>query len=775
MTSPQKSPSLGPSVPCLQANSDAQPPAEHGAATHHDSEDTSRVPPRWLQPTETGQPLPGSVGPWEALVASEAYNAQGWSTDFVVTTPNAKWVPEIAVAHSEITTFDDGRWGRHEYSRWPQQFTRDAFHIHCIPVKPRRNGPRDVLWRTLCRLDWKPFSCGVVGLGFLDKELEKQLATEVEDAIKRFRKCPSDDKGWNEIGKFLVVCVRHALDRLRSLPAVPGVIISLAAHVQRLTLELYGLIEWLEKVRMRVKEQVDCRLAVLDVLGAYTSDPSVAQMLHRAGVPVWLLQPYGDHLVIYQTVVPRDIPPDFSKRPSYPRLVLAKRDLSGALNLPGEWRRAMTTVVRRQLCDSRLPELLEDEGNGTLPPTKRLREGAAFLNEDSATVGPAAPSFVLQNSRDARALGHDLPAAPSQSSQSASGSSPKQPSRRTRARHSRRAAAAAMVGDDPTGPPKAASFTMNPFRQFYPSQNVLIPSAWATALSKISPLPQPRASVRYFFAPPWLLDALVGFETNPAKMARYLHQWISIRPFCRVRLFDKTVAGRPLTVSEWRDALWGDYDVNEGAEGNSHPAIGRAKVRHERQANVRRLFGKAQSLPSYRVEAQPLFGNSAISYDSALSDHGVQRRVVWEAHETNWRCELLALDALMTGSNEWTELLRWMRESLVSQVWGSGTSGLDVVPPLDGEERPPTFCWLAPPEEGWESSRPYLCAFVEMLERWPGCPPTLQGTHERLLGCNADEFSRILNFAAEFYTRTFVSKYDRLPTIPVRVSLPPTT
>ena len=147
------------------------------------------------------------MGPFDGLVAAEAYSAQGWRTDFVVTTPNAKWVPEIAVAHSEITTFDDGRWGRHEYSRWPQQFARDAFHIHCIPAEPRSNGPRNILWRTLSRNDWKSFKCGVVGLGFLEKELEKALIGEAEDAIQRFRRCRGDQKGWIEIGDLLVICI----------------------------------------------------------------------------------------------------------------------------------------------------------------------------------------------------------------------------------------------------------------------------------------------------------------------------------------------------------------------------------------------------------------------------------------------------------------------------------------------------------------------------------------------------------------------------------------
>ena len=103
-------------------------------------------------------------------------------------------------------------------------------------------------------------------------------------------------------------------------------------------MELFGLVEWLSKVFQRVKARQDCRWLVLDVLGAHTSDPSVAQMLHRAGIPVWFQQPFTAHLAIYEVVEAQDIPDHFSRAPSYPRLVLAKRDLSGALNLPGEWR-----------------------------------------------------------------------------------------------------------------------------------------------------------------------------------------------------------------------------------------------------------------------------------------------------------------------------------------------------------------------------------------------------------------------------------------------------
>ena len=699
------------------------------------------------------------------IVAAQAYKAQGWDSNIVVTTPNAEWVPEFAVAHSEITTFSDGRWGRHEYSRWPQQFTREAFHIHCIPSKAREDGPREILWRTLSVGDWKADDCGVPGLGFLDKHLQDGLAQEASECIDRFLETldSMNCEGWKDIGRFLWVCLRHTVDRLRSIPALPAVIISLAAHVQRLTLELYGLLEWLKVVFKRVKSAEDYAWPVLEVVGAYTGDPSVAQMLHRAGVPVWLEHQNNTRLVIYKVVTAQDIPDDFSLVPSYPRLVLAKRDLSGALNLPGEWRTAMAAVVRRQLCESRLPELLEADRDGTLPPAKRLCEGVVWAGSDSSSLGAAKPIFITRASHHARTLQHDLPPAPpAPSSRSAPGpsnvnSAPKKTSRRARARQAK---AQAKQHD---------SFSPIPARQYYSSLYLSIAPTWASTLSAVSSLPQPQVSVKYFSAPPWLLDDLEGYNTDPEKTMRYLHHWVSIRSFCRLRLFDSTVAGRPLTIAEWRDALWGDYDISDTPDGSSEPLSGRPKVRHQLQVNIRHLFGKGGSLLSYHVDACPQFGNILVTLEMARSDMAIRSSIAWDAHETNWRCELLALDALMVGTNEWGELDRWMRESLVSQVWGSGTSGIDVVPVL--EPLVCQYCWLEPPQEGWEACRKYLRVFVEVLDRWEGLPSELKGAYKLVMDCGADEYARILGAAVSFYVRMFVAKYERLPTPPVSLSL----
>ena len=722
----------------------------------------------YRNPADNTLAYPGEPGTFEGLVA-----APGFSATSAFTSPNATWVPRFAVAHSEITTYSDGRWGVHEYSRWPQEFTREAFHIHCIPSPPSLLGaatatpsspsrshpdtPSNVLWLTLEPTHWCESSCGVVGVGRLDADVHSELSTEIDRVVATYESTERHD-GWNVIGDFVVACLRNTLDRLRNMPAASTVIISLAAHVQRLALELWGMVKWLRVVLPRVRKKVVCSSRVLDVLGAHTHDPSVAQMLHHAGVPVWLQQTMTEEMVVYEVVELTELPAYFSSTPSFPRMLLAKRDLSGALNLPGEWLRAMHTVVRRQLLASQLPKLLSsegDSGHSDEPPAKRLREGAILLGEDSSSAGPAPPVIILQDPCNMKTLGQPLPPQPGPPGVAKSKST--QPTRRARARLQKAAEQATAGLEAETSSRSRAP--PHPSRMFHPSREVIEPTAWSIALHNASPVPQPITSVRYYFPPPFLLDTLVGYEPPLDRRVRYLHQWVSIRTFCRMRLFDPTIEGRPLTISEWRDALWGDYRL----DGDPGPAVGREKIRHETQLNVRKLFGMNHSLPSYDDMRQPMYGNTAITPELLASDGGACARVIWDAYETNWRCELLALDALMMDSDKWPELQRWVRESLVAKVWG-GTSGVDFVP---NEHEEPLFCWRAPPEEGWSESWKYLQAFLHVMGSWPEGPSYFRNVDISLL--DHGTFTDFLNSAVKFYVSTFVSKFHRLPVPPVRL------
>ncbi len=651
---------------------------------------------------------------------------------------------------NEIFTYTDGRWGGHEYSRWPQTYDGELPHVPCIPRPGSPYAPSSpIVWHTWQPDDWTMRDCGVVRFGQLKAGLMHELDKAAEAAIAKVLEVAGRRPVVADLARFIILCLRHCVDRLRLLPSERSVIIALAGHVQRLTLELAGLAVYGDIVRPRLDSLQDYRLDVLDVVGALTSDGSQALTLHRVGVPIWFQQHLRPDVAIWSVVTPSPLPIMFSQTPSYPRLVLAKRDLSGALNTLGEWQRAMNALVRRQLCSTGVPVLLSaddvlapSEGRGA----KRVRLQTRWPHAWDSALGAARPSFVMEGGRSSRGLAHDMRASA------------------TTRRKSLQPRAMDSTARSRSG------FVMNPFRQYYESRRLVNFAPWASALRSLGPLPQPSQSVTYYFPPPWLLDDLVGYDVSAEKLARYLHQYLAIRLFCRTRLFDRSIAGRPLTVSEWRDALWGDYALHADAASDAlrpesgHPPTdgSRIHVRHQLKQNLRHLFANNASLPSYDSASTPAFEDVPIALQTILDDPTVRDIVVWEAHEVNWRCELLALDALMVGSSRSSENDRWIREAHVSEVWGPSRSGLNLCPPFHSAG--PLSPW------GGETSvaaRSPVRAFLELLARWRTAPSTFRRHVCNVMVCDGGEFERIRQDAIAFYVKTFVKAYQRLPIAPV--------
>ncbi len=304
----------------------------------------------------TTEPPVGAVGAFDGLVASREFGST-----LVFVSPNQKFIPEFAVAHNEITTFADGHWGLHEYSQWPQPYNNQLPHVPCIPRQGSVLAPAEtILWRRWEDIDWVDKDTGLPRFGLMNTSLMHELHQAAEHQIDRAYGMQDIGDRSGPIRHFLTICLRNCLDHLQILPAPHGITIALAAHVQRLMLELAGLCTYVLHVRPRIEQQHDHRTNVLGVAGAHTYDPSVAQMLHMAGVPVWFQQQFTRDIPIWQVVTPKWLPFHFSSTPAFPRLVLAVRDLSGALNTAGKWQRAMTAEVHRQLLASRLPSLMRE-------------------------------------------------------------------------------------------------------------------------------------------------------------------------------------------------------------------------------------------------------------------------------------------------------------------------------------------------------------------------------------------------------------------------------
>ncbi|EPS93585.1 hypothetical protein FOMPIDRAFT_1135899 [Fomitopsis schrenkii] len=637
--------------------------------------------------------------------------------DAVVTTPNANWMPEFPVASpGRICTRFDGRWGPQEYSLWPQLYHPRVAHHACIPTKgariERMDCLLDALWEEVSENEWASDpACGVPELGFLSSTCTASIKAAARRVVFEFGQA-AGAPAQKKYGHHLCATLEQAQDRLIILPTWRAHAIALAAHIRRLCLELCGLIVYLTILQPRAADKTFRAKGPLPVRGAFTSEAATAQQLHRLGIPVWFIQPLTKTLRVVGVVLhPTPISSILSDTLSQPRLYSGGGDMAGVVQHPGDWPFKMQEEALKSLVELALPPLPRDEvTTSDEPAAKRVK-----LNESigsSNTQGPASGK-----------------------------------SRRTHR------------GTCARAPQPSQPIAAHPSLQYRPPTACAVPSVWADALAAVGVLPAPPSAATYYWPPPF------SFENGGAKVARYIHNYVRIRGFCQQRLLDPSLGASPLRIAEWRDALWGDYNVHE-LDGSSAGPTKQKKERQEIQQNIRRLFSRTAGLASYRPDDTAVFNEKTIDLDG-VNDPVVRAQVAWEAHEVNWRCELRELDALLTGSREWTVLARWERETSVSRVWESDGTGLRLFPRWGGSLQVLCGKWRAPPEQHWEQSGRTLSEFVRVMQRWPGLPQELKIPQpELIMDYNADQFLVAMRAAVNFYVRVFVDTFHRLPTPP---------
>ena len=623
-------------------------------------------------------------------------------------TPNASWMPEFPVATpGQIITRTDGRWGPQEYSLWPQLFSRDVSHHACIPVEEANlNGIRAIreLYEPIDERMWQADeACGVPDLGFLELEVCKKLFYAVDKCIGRWIATSlqrrSTERAW---GDNLRLTIQRGMDQLARLPTTARRSILLAVHIQRLCLELCGLVVFYEYVKPRLTQTSYVAKDVLPIRGAFTNDPSIAQELHRVGVPLWFIQPLTKKVRVVKLGWVEPVCNKLAIDLSYPRIDTTSDGMDGLINNPGRWPYKMQEEVLRTLLDNALPPLpVPAPLPNSAPPAKKVK-----------VVLPPKPTV--------KAIAN-----------AAASSSTAPPTRKVK-----------VVQPPP------------PFLVFTEPLVGKVPEVWIEALTAVGQLARNESAVLYYWPPPFLLDGKKG------KVSHFRHNLLRIHGFCRQRLLDKQVNAHPLTVAQWRDTLWGDYRLSN--EPVRTDVTRRTQEWHKNKQASRALFGNSGGLPSYDESAVVQWGNRELTIKD-VDESDIRAQIVWEAHEVNWRCEFLELDSTLTGSRQLTTYARWEREVQVCTVWSPIGSGLRVAPRWEQGE-PSTAEWERPPSLYWDNSIPTLRAFVAVMQRWPGLPEELRGV--TLSALQPEVFERVQRAAVDFYVRSFVSLYHRLPVPP---------
>ena len=704
-------------------------------------------------------PAPAVCQAWEAKVAT-----RGQLDGFVFTSPNMEFIPEYPVFREVITTCQDGRWGVHEYSRWPQPYVEGMLHIACIPRQPSLPHLPRVVFRSLYAIkDWEERAeVMVTGLGFVVESTRRELSDAAASAIERSDAMNGLREDIRRYSAFLVMMLRQMVDRMNYVASHHRTAIAVAAHVQRICLELAGLKIYVEQVAPRMQDTRDWSTSRLPVLGGFVRDLTDAQTWCRIGLPVWLIQPVSRQLVVWQVVEPEGLPGDMSTSPCSPPILHKAGTFVGSPNVTGNWLTGMLMSISKHVGGSHL-DGLHLAAVPQLPDAPPSFKRARVENKDESPL----------TMRPAVSTGKD-PVG-------------KKKTRRGR-KHAKKVNAQALAPTDASAESSGASYPdgsgaqqsvlLHPSRNYVPSPFSDVPPAWVTALSAVSPVKEMPNAALYFYPPPFLLDTvstIAGLPPNcphpdrariDEKAHRYLHNLARIREFCRTRLFDQSLGNRPLSISEWRAALFGDYTPKIHRPKGPETSDTRRETRRQDERNqIGALFHQVAHVGSYAPHESVLLEGMTVNLESIVANHRVRALLLWEAHEINFRAEVYALDHLLVDMSNWSERFTWEREMLVSSVWGPPCSGVSVLPSLDESRR--QFCWFTPPDARWGGCWAYLRPFIKIMSRWPGCPELLLQTRQSLGELTEERYVEIQKCAVEFYVSSFVRCFARLPVAPI--------
>ena len=230
---------------------------------------------------------------------------------------------------------------------------------------------------------------------------------------------------------------------------------------------------------------------------------------------------------------------------------------------------------------------------------------------------------------------------------------------------------------------------------------------------------------------------------NPARLQRYLMNWLRARPIWLYMLGLPSFATAKLPVQVWRDFLHGVPD-----DPSSHTRNGK------RAFEIKQIFGRVfsdQQLNSDASGTAQWHGRRV-----ELVDDDIGPLVIWEAFQLGFRFELLALDRALRGAD--SGVLEVEREAQLSYIFPEDSS-FSVVS-LPEPDTPGLFAPLP------HHRIPSLNALHDTLRKWPLCPLGIAKAKPLQTSDAADTIVDFELQLACFYTQTFFDVAGRAPIVP---------
>ncbi|KAJ3563512.1 hypothetical protein NP233_g8896 [Leucocoprinus birnbaumii] len=245
-------------------------------------------------------------------VLNSTYNTAANSTGidkpfrdtYVITTPNANWLPQVDLGFQDVRVYHDGRWGATDFAQWPQWYFDEQDHFAYILRKPNPQAlekhPLRYLWFEP-ELEHFVFMNDGQEVGrfasLVGRELYKLRTALLEEVVN----CRCPDGGIQRKLNHLANQMKNTTSTIINTPQSYLDAMYTFTAAQRYCLELHALLDkikkWDELPPLNKPRPVNNA-----ILGCATDRASVVAGLYAMGVPVWYIRPLN-HLTSSMTIL----------------------------------------------------------------------------------------------------------------------------------------------------------------------------------------------------------------------------------------------------------------------------------------------------------------------------------------------------------------------------------------------------------------------------------------------------------------------------------------
>ncbi|KAF7969640.1 hypothetical protein HWV62_26777 [Athelia sp. TMB] len=211
----------------------------------------------------------------------------------LITSPNVSYIPHFEPRTTSLRPRLNGKFGHDDYTEHPQVYHTSYPWVPCIRRKPQDLAARErhecfLLWDGEWAHQWQVYGGVFDSQGVMVVQEWDKLASVVNRITKRASMLKGDPS-IPAVYYATLTALQSGLQRLRSYPMKLQDFVLQRAQVQRMSLDMDAMIAYQTVYAKRsrvsaVRFKADC-----DRMGAFTNNPTVADMLKRSGLPVWLI------------------------------------------------------------------------------------------------------------------------------------------------------------------------------------------------------------------------------------------------------------------------------------------------------------------------------------------------------------------------------------------------------------------------------------------------------------------------------------------------------